>query len=592
MADHYNQLGEFAQTDSCCRTHDHCQHVIHPFSSKFGYTNFKWHSISHCDCDEALKDCLRKVNDTSSRVVGQAFFNVLTVPCFEFAYEEQCVERHWYGLCKGYKKLPVAVLKESTPYDFGGIQVIDELTLAPPKKQDGDEKPESATQSSVSEPSLRNVVTAAEDFIKVLATVSTSQSSPVDSEKDEAQSSEKKKKKKKKTGKEKKTGKKQKGKSRRRKQKTAVGVNAEERAVVASPGTKTEEVLTLSNFISESHTQTKINSYDDTRGNSAPSNDVMKDEPEKGQDGVSARLRDQKKPADSGVNKDFTPTPGTVFVLSDAKTDQGANKGVKMNAEEKTGVAFVPSTTQTSQPARQSVLSTAGSLTAIHKVRRERLKVRGGRESRKSRIKVSSAAERHSFNLDAILPTTSIPPSDTNLPHQTDNSRERIQVTALSSGLRVPKKQRSKDREPRNRRRKTILPAMSENPDFSLSRFGDLPTVFTTPNAQLAASPPAKTTETQNIFTTAAPTVNANLHRQQNRHQRKLRKKAEGGISVPEQTEEVTPAASPDNAIATEKSRLTSAEPPMSPLQLSMERARAQFNRKKRRKAAQSNRQQ
>lgn len=45
-----------------------------------------------------LKDCLRKVNDTSSRVVGQAFFNVIGVPCFEFAYEEQCAERHWYGM--------------------------------------------------------------------------------------------------------------------------------------------------------------------------------------------------------------------------------------------------------------------------------------------------------------------------------------------------------------------------------------------------------------------------------------------------------------------------------------------------------------
>lgn len=45
-----------------------------------------------------MKDCLRKVNDTSSRVVGQAFFNVIGVPCFELAYEEQCAERHWYGM--------------------------------------------------------------------------------------------------------------------------------------------------------------------------------------------------------------------------------------------------------------------------------------------------------------------------------------------------------------------------------------------------------------------------------------------------------------------------------------------------------------
>lgn len=46
----------------------------------------------------SLKACLRKVNDTASRVVGQAFFNVIGVPCFEFAYEEQCAERHWYGM--------------------------------------------------------------------------------------------------------------------------------------------------------------------------------------------------------------------------------------------------------------------------------------------------------------------------------------------------------------------------------------------------------------------------------------------------------------------------------------------------------------
>lgn len=45
-----------------------------------------------------LRACLRKVNDTSSRVVGQAFFNVIGVPCFEFIYEEQCAERQWYGL--------------------------------------------------------------------------------------------------------------------------------------------------------------------------------------------------------------------------------------------------------------------------------------------------------------------------------------------------------------------------------------------------------------------------------------------------------------------------------------------------------------
>uniref|UniRef100_A0A3P8W3U9 Protein interacting with cyclin A1 n=1 Tax=Cynoglossus semilaevis TaxID=244447 RepID=A0A3P8W3U9_CYNSE len=111
MADDYDQL----ETDSCCRTHDHCPHVIHAFSSKYGHTNFKWHSICHCDCDKALRACLRKVNDTSSRVVGQAFFNVIGVPCFEFIYEEQCAERQ----CKRYEKFPIAVLKNAVAYEYG-----------------------------------------------------------------------------------------------------------------------------------------------------------------------------------------------------------------------------------------------------------------------------------------------------------------------------------------------------------------------------------------------------------------------------------------------------------------------------------------
>lgn len=43
-----------------------------------------------------LKDCLSAVNDTSSRVVGQAFFNIIQAPCFELAYKEACVESYLY----------------------------------------------------------------------------------------------------------------------------------------------------------------------------------------------------------------------------------------------------------------------------------------------------------------------------------------------------------------------------------------------------------------------------------------------------------------------------------------------------------------
>lgn len=51
IATHSFPAGAHQETDKCCREHDHCQHVIHPFTYKYGYRNFRWHTISHCDCD-------------------------------------------------------------------------------------------------------------------------------------------------------------------------------------------------------------------------------------------------------------------------------------------------------------------------------------------------------------------------------------------------------------------------------------------------------------------------------------------------------------------------------------------------------------
>ncbi|KAL7831623.1 hypothetical protein AOLI_G00291710 [Acnodon oligacanthus] len=316
IADDYDQLGEFTETDKCCRTHDHCPHVIHAFSSNYGYTNFKWHSISHCDCDNALKQCLREVNDTSSRVVGQAFFNVIEVPCFEFSFEEQCVERHWYGVCKRYDRVPVAVIRQSIPYDFGGIDVIDVLTLAPPRKKlselDKDEQEkmpgsESTTQSSFTgsksatpeEPSLTNVVTAAEDFIKVLATVSTSQSTSADSGKGEAQTSEKKRKKN--AGKKKKDSKRRgKGKGKKRKQSTERVSKTEEGVAGAPSANRTEEAINKNHFMEDPRVSRNNDNFMtgaiDSVADGGHSNKMMRDEY-------------QRMPSDSQMSSTTTITP-------------------------------------------------------------------------------------------------------------------------------------------------------------------------------------------------------------------------------------------------------------------------------------------
>ncbi|XP_034995531.2 protein PROCA1 [Zootoca vivipara] len=131
IAESYEELGTHRETDRCCREHDHCQHVIHPFTYKYGYRNFRWHTISHCDCDNRLKACLRAVNDTTSRVVGQAFFNVIQVPCFEFTYKEQCVEPYLYVWCKNYTTVAVAVAQDPVLYEYGG-RLIDRLATHQP----------------------------------------------------------------------------------------------------------------------------------------------------------------------------------------------------------------------------------------------------------------------------------------------------------------------------------------------------------------------------------------------------------------------------------------------------------------------------
>uniref|UniRef100_A0A8C5ITH4 Phospholipase A2-like central domain-containing protein n=1 Tax=Junco hyemalis TaxID=40217 RepID=A0A8C5ITH4_JUNHY len=88
-------------------------------------------------CPRRLKQCLRRVNDTASRAVGQAFFNVIQVPCFEFTYREECVEPYLYVWCRAYNTVAVAVPREPVLYEFGG-ELIDRaarprgVPLSPP----------------------------------------------------------------------------------------------------------------------------------------------------------------------------------------------------------------------------------------------------------------------------------------------------------------------------------------------------------------------------------------------------------------------------------------------------------------------------
>lgn len=556
-------------------------------------------------------------------------------------------------------------MREAVPYDFGGIDIIDELTVAPPKskgskKSNEEEKLESATQSTMLGPEellLRNVVTAAEDFLKVLATVSTSQSSGTNSDKVEEQSSEKKKRKN--TGKKKKTNKKKKGKGngRKRKVKTEAGVKAEEGAAVSPSGSKAE-VKPLSNFINESQrydqssrsTKRVDESEFELRGKDEPTNEVMKDEPALDKETVSitSPATVQKRPAGSitaVLTEEVTPSISTT-VPHKAKTRRQRKEKRKKNKEttllsspkdlvaNKTeNLSLVPTIitiTPPAQPEQQNfgsdtekrpVVRIANAPIVIPEVKRNRSKEKTDTEGRKKRRKGSSASpivpvalQNSSLDNLKVIPLTgvhttpSIPTADYQLSHRLDVYTGRVKVTALNTSFSILKRQRSRERGLRNNKRKASVPSSLEIPR-SHNKLENVLPILTTPGARVplnshettAAEEETQTQSECRLFATAAPTVDTKQQRQAARQQRKPRKKAAAlsdAFSDAKQTEPVTFLSMSSKAATTAELRsknpfaITLAPPDMSPLQLSIERAKAQFTRKKKRKMRLSNRQQ
>uniref|UniRef100_A0A8D2DQY2 Phospholipase A2-like central domain-containing protein n=1 Tax=Sciurus vulgaris TaxID=55149 RepID=A0A8D2DQY2_SCIVU len=118
--------GECKETDSCCWKHKQCAgHIIHPFSD-YGHHNLHVHAVSHCDCDTRLKDCSEKTNSSSSQDTGPACSRDVGSPCFECIPEEECVERFWYGWCKSYRPVSVAVIHHPIHHECGADDLNEE----------------------------------------------------------------------------------------------------------------------------------------------------------------------------------------------------------------------------------------------------------------------------------------------------------------------------------------------------------------------------------------------------------------------------------------------------------------------------------
>ncbi|RVE68480.1 hypothetical protein OJAV_G00091700 [Oryzias javanicus] len=113
----YHNLGMFERADVCCREHDHCQHSIPALTVSYGVFNHHLYTVSHCNCDHRFRQCLRRMNDSVSSMVGYTFFSVLQIPCFELQHVKRCTEMYWWGMCKRAREAPYAVFKNTHPFD-------------------------------------------------------------------------------------------------------------------------------------------------------------------------------------------------------------------------------------------------------------------------------------------------------------------------------------------------------------------------------------------------------------------------------------------------------------------------------------------
>ncbi|CAG0889705.1 unnamed protein product [Darwinula stevensoni] len=102
--------------DVCCRTHDACPYSVLSFDTEYGLYNFRPYTISHCDCDERFRTCLKMIGSETANLIGKLYFNTLEMRCFKFRVEMQCSKRSWWGKCLEEKKQKVAFWDNSATY--------------------------------------------------------------------------------------------------------------------------------------------------------------------------------------------------------------------------------------------------------------------------------------------------------------------------------------------------------------------------------------------------------------------------------------------------------------------------------------------
>lgn len=110
------EVGDIAGPDRCCKQHDQCPHNIRGLTTKYGLYNHRFYTISHCECDDIFRTCLKVDSSENADIVGNIFFNYIGMKCFVFKQVEKCVERAWWGKCEQYGMVWQAETRDPLTY--------------------------------------------------------------------------------------------------------------------------------------------------------------------------------------------------------------------------------------------------------------------------------------------------------------------------------------------------------------------------------------------------------------------------------------------------------------------------------------------
>ncbi|XP_014665444.1 PREDICTED: uncharacterized protein LOC106807580 [Priapulus caudatus] len=114
-ANDIDDLGDEAATDSCCRAHDQCSITVGAYSWQYGLFNARFTTLSHCDCEETFRQCLRNSMSTMAHLVGVLYFNYAQPDCFILKPESQCVQGWW--TCQKYDTVMVGKKQQNSAYE-------------------------------------------------------------------------------------------------------------------------------------------------------------------------------------------------------------------------------------------------------------------------------------------------------------------------------------------------------------------------------------------------------------------------------------------------------------------------------------------